>query len=481
MTSAKNRYDCVVVGSGPNGLAAAITLARAGKSVLVIEARETVGGGTRSAELTLPGFIHDVCAAILPLTVASPFFRSIPLADLGVDFIHSGAVLAHPLDNRPAVLLKRSVQETAAALGKDKAAYLRLMSPLVNDWEKICDEFLGPFPIPPHHPFSMLRFGLDALWPAAAFSRSHFRDDPARALFAGMSAHAIQPLENIITNSFALVEGLIGHAIGWPLVRGGTSKLALSLGAYLETLGGEIQTGWEVKTMRELPSANATLFDLTPRQVVRIAGERLPPGYIHRLNHYRYGPGIFKIDYALNAPIPWQDPACASAATVHIGGSLDEIAAAERAVGKGDHPEQPFIILTQQSLFDPSRAPQGKQTAWAYCHVPNGSTVSMLERIEAQIERFAPGFQDCILARHIFTTETMERYNPNYQGGDINGGVQDWAQLFTRPVARWVPYSTPARDLWLCSSSTPPGGGVHGMAGYHAAKAVLKSLHIRIR
>ena len=475
MSPVSYKYDAVVVGSGPNGMAAAITLASAGKSVLVVEAKQTIGGGTRSAELTLPGFLHDVCAAILPLTVASPFFRSIPLSDLGVDFVYSKAELAHPLDNRPAVLLCRSIEETARLLEADRDAYKRIMSPWVKKWEEINEDFLGPFPFPPKHPVTSLLFGLHAVWPATSYSRFQFRHEPARALFAGLSAHAIQPLENVITTSFALVEGMIAHAIGWPLVRGGTHRLSHALGIHFKRLGGEIRTGWEVKDIAELPRAENYLFDVTPRQLVKIAAGRLPMGYCDQLSRYRYGSGVFKVDYALGGPIPWRDPACLNAATVHVGGTLEEIAASERAIQAGDHPLRPYIILAQQSLFDPTRAPEGKHTAWAYCHVPNGSTVSMLDRIERQIERFAPGFRDLVLARHIFNTETIEQYNPNYVGGDINGGLQDWSQLFTRPVARWIPYSTPAKDIFLCSSSTPPGGGVHGMSGFHAAQAVLRS------
>jgi phytoene dehydrogenase-like protein len=472
----KDTYDAVVVGSGPNGLAAAITLAQAGMSVIVFEARDTIGGGTRSAELTLPGFIHDICAAILPLAVASPFLRRLKLERYGLEYIFPPAALAHPLDSGPAVLLEGDVDTTARGLGKDAGAYRRLMRPLVEGWEQIVDEFLGPFPFPPHHPWTDLQFGMQAIWPASSFIRRRFKEERARALFAGLAAHAIQPLEWPATTAFALMEGIIAHKLGWPLVRGGTGKLNQALGAYFLSLGGKIETGRLVESMDDLPPAQTVLFDVTPRQVLRIANKSLPENYVRKLSGYRYGPGIFKIDYALSGPIPWRDAACLRAATVHIGGTFEEIAASERAAWKGLVSDSPFLILAQPGLFDPSRAPAGKQTAWVYCHVPNGSTVDMTVRIERQIERFAPGFRDQIMERHVLNTRDMEQYNPNYIGGDINGGVQDLRQLFTRPVARFVPYSTPDEHIYICSSSTPPGGGVHGMCGFNAAMAVLRKL-----
>jgi phytoene dehydrogenase-like protein len=469
------RYDAVIVGSGPNGLAAAITLAQAGRSVLVLEAENEIGGGTRTAEITLPGFQHDLCSAIHPLGVGSPFFRQLPLQEYGLEWIYPTVQLAHPLDDGSAAALYRSIQATGESLGPDAAAYQRLIAPLVQDWEKILGDFLGPLPLPPRHPVSAARFGLLAILPATSLVNYWLQAPPGRALFAGMAAHAIQPLERPITSAIGLVMDILGHSVGWPLPCGGSQRITLALAGYLHSLGGEIQTGRRITSLQELPPSRAVLLDLTPRQVVQIAGEGLPPGYRRQLQIFRYGPGIFKVDYALSAAIPWTAPQCRLAATVHVGGRFEEVARSERAVWRGEHPEKPFVLLAQQSLFDPSRAPQGKHTAWAYCHVPNGSTFDMYERITAQIERFAPGFRDCILAHAEKNSAEMEAYNPNYVGGDINGGVLDLTQLFTRPAWRLVPYSTPLKGVFLCSSSTPPAGGVHGMCGYHAARAALRA------
>lgn len=464
----------MVVGGGPNGLAAAITLAQAGRKVLLLEGRDTVGGGSRSAALTLPGFTHDVCSAIHPLGLASPFFRQLPLADHGLAWIQPDAPLAHPLDDGTAVVLERSIGATADHLGDDGRRYRRLMGPLAADQPKIVREFLGPLR-PPRHPLALARFGLLAIWPAAVLARTLFKGERARALLAGMAAHSMMRLEQPATAAFGLMLAVLGHAVGWPLAKGGSQRIADALASLLTSLDGEIATGREVTSMEELPAAEAVLCDVTPRQLLSIAGPRLPAGYRRRLQGYRYGPGVFKIDWALDGPIPWRAAACARVATVHLGGTLPEIAASERAVWRGEHADQPFVLLAQPSLFDPGRAPRGKHTAWAYCHVPNGSTFDMTERIEAQVERFAPGFRSRVLERHVMTAVQMEAYNPNYVGGDINGGLQDLRQLFTRPTARLVPYSTPAPGLYLCSSSTPPGGGVHGMCGYFAAQAALRS------
>ncbi|MGH2522070.1 MAG: phytoene desaturase family protein [Anaerolineales bacterium] len=468
-------YDAIVVGSGPNGLAAAITLARAGRSVLVLEAHATVGGGTRSAELTLPGFVHDVCSAIHPLGLSSPFFRALPLAEYGLEWVSPPASLAHPLDDGTAVMVERSVEQTSRALGRDGAAYRKLMSSSVANWDKLAVDLLGPLPLPPRHPIVFARFGLRALWPARGLAKAIFKEERARALFAGMAGHSMMPLDTPLTAAFGITLSLTAHAVGWPMARGGSQKIADALACYFGSLGGEVVTNQPVASIDELPPARAILLDVTPRQLLRLAGHRLPSGYRKRLERYRYGPGVFKVDWALDGPIPWKAAECARAATVHLGGTLDEIAEAERAVWQGKHPERPYILLAQQSLFDSSRAPEGKHTAWAYCHVPNGSTFDMTAPIEAQVERFAPGFRDRILARHTRTATAMELYNPNYVGGDINGGVQDLWQFYTRPAPRLVPYSTPVSGLYLCSSSTPPGGGVHGMCGHWAARAALRA------
>ncbi len=474
--STSSSYDAIVIGSGPNGLAAAITMARAGRSVLVIEANETVGGGCRSKELTLPGFTHDICSAIHPLGLGSPFFRTLPLKEYGLEWIHPPAPLAHPLEDGTAVMLNRSIEETSKGLGIDATAYRKLMEPLAAHWDELADAFLGPLrPSMLAHPFEMARFGLHALIPANLLARLQFKGCRARALFAGVSAHSMLPLEQSPGAAFGLLLALAAHTIGWPFPRGGSQQIANALASYLRSLGGEIVTGTRVDALAMLPKARVILCDVTPRQLLTIAGNRLPKGYMRQLKQYRYGPGVFKIDYALDGPVPWKAGECLRAGTVHVGGTLAEIAASERAVWEGLPPERPFILTAQQSLFDDTRAPDGKQTLWAYCHVPNGSTFDMTERIEAQIERFAPGFRDRILARHVTSPRALEQYNANYIGGDINGGVQDLRQLFTRPTIRPVPYSTPIKGLYICSSSTPPGGGVHGMCGYYAARAALRA------
>jgi phytoene dehydrogenase-like protein len=468
-------YDAVVVGSGPNGLAAAITLARAGRAVLVIEGRDTVGGGMRTAELTLPGFRHDICSAVHPLGVASPFFRSLPLEEHGLRWIQPDAPLAHPLDHGQAIVLDRSLDATAPYLGRDGAAWRRLIEPLAEQWEGILADLLGPLRAP-RHPLPFARFGAGAILPAAVLARTWFRGPRARALFAGLASHSIMPLGKPVTAAYGLMLGLLAHGVGWPMPAGGSQSIADALASYLRSLGGEISTGWWVRSLDELPPASAYLFDITPRDLLRIAGDALPDGYRRSLSRYRYGPGVFKLDYALDGPIPWRNPVVGRGGTVHVGGTLEEIVASERDAWQGRHSPRPFALVVQPSLFDPSRAPSGRHTVWAYCHVPNGSTADMSAAIEGQIERFAPGFRDRILARHAMNAAQLEQYNPNYVGGDINSGVQDLFQHFTRPAVRISPYTTPNPRLFLCSSATPPGGGVHGMCGYWAAQAALRTL-----
>ena len=467
-------YDAVVVGSGPNGLAAAITLAQAGQSVLVLEGKEVIGGGMRTMEFTLPGFHHDVCSAVHPLGVGSPFFRDLSLAEHGLEWVFPDLPLVHLLDDR-AVSLHRSLDETAAGLGRDGEAYRRLFAPLVKQWSALLDVFLGPLGLP-RQPFMMARFGLRAVQPATLLAKRTFDSEEARALFAGMAAHITVPLDQVTTAAGGLMLGLVAHAIGWPFARGGSQSIATALAAHLRALGGEIQTGVWVRSLSDIPPARVILFDVAPRDLLTIAGDALPAGYRHRLAGYRHGQGVFKMDWALSAPVPWRDEAARRAGTIHLGRSTADIVAGERAIWDGRAPDPPYVLFAQPSLFDPTRAPDGAHTAWAYCHVPRGSTVGMTAAIEREIERHAPGFGDCILARHTISAAEYESYNPNYVGGDINAGVQDWRQLFTRPVARLDPYSTPNPRLFLCSAATPPGGGVHGMCGYHAARSALRRL-----
>lgn len=439
--------------------------------MLVLEAKETIGGGTRTAELTLPGFRHDVCSAIHPGITASPFFRS---QDLDLTLVEPPAAVAHPLDDGSAILVRRSLDETAAALGRDGSSYRKLLAPLVQAWPHLEAELLGPVLHRPRHPLALARFGLTGLRSVARTARSRFETEEARALFAGAGAHSMLPLEHAASASFGLGLLLTAHLGGWPFARGGSQSIADALAARLVALRGQIETGQEVKSLTELPSSDLVLCDVTSRQLLQLAGERLPSRYRRRLERFRYGPGVFKIDYALDGPIPWRAPEVGEAATVHIGGFLAEIAESERSAWAGRHSERPFVLLAQQSLFDDTRAPAGKHTVWAYCHVPNGSTVDMRPRIEAQIERFAPGFRERVLACTTHNTRELERENANLVGGDVGGGANNLGQLIARPALRAVPYSTPLPWLYLCSSSTPPGGGVHGMCGRLAARAALR-------
>jgi len=472
-----DRYDAIVVGAGPNGLAAAISLSRAGRSVLVVEARPTIGGGSRTAELTLPGFRHDVCSAIHPLGRGSPVFGELRLARHGLAWIEPPVQLAHPLDDGAAAFVLRDLDATASTLGSDGRAYARLLGPVARDWEVITRRFLGP--IDPlaglRHPGVALRLGWRSIQPARLLAR-RFRTDAARALLAGASAHSMLPLDALASGAFGVSLLASAHAVGWPMPVGGSQAIPDALAAHLAQLGGEIRTGLEIRSLKELPPHRAILFDLTPRQVLAIAGDRLRGAYAAQLRRYRYGPGSFKLDIALDGPIPWRNPRVGEAGTVHLGGRLEEIVASERAVSRGRVPERPFVLLAQQSRFDASRAPGGKHTVWAYCHVPNGSPADMTEPILAQVERFAPGFRERILQVHAMGAHELEAYNPNYIGGDINGGLQSLTQFFTRPAVRLDPYSTPDPGLFICSSSTPPGGGVHGICGWRAARSALRGV-----
>ena len=470
--------DAVVVGSGPNGLAAAIVLAAAGIRTVVREAQPAAGGGLRSEELTLPGFVHDVCSAVHPLALSSPFFRSLPLAAAGLEWVQPPAALSHPLDDGTAAVLEPSLDATATRLGAGGPGWRALHEPFVRAWETFAGDVLAPPIRMPRHPVLMAQFGLKALRSATGIAGTALTGTPARALFAGNAAHSFLPLDAAGTAAFGLLLGVAGHAVGWPIARGGSQRFADALIAHFRSLGGELVTGAPVERIEELDGARAILLDLTPRQVVRIAGHRLPNRYRRALERYRYGAAAFKVDWALDAPVPWRAPECARAATVHLGGTLEEVVASEAAHARGQVHERPFVLFVQPTLFDPSRAPAGKHIAWGYCHVPNGWTGDATELIERQVERFAPGFRDRILARSVIAPAQLEQRNANLVGGDISGGMMDLRQVFARPVARRTPYATPLKGIYLCSASTPPGGGVHGMGGFHAARAALGALGV---
>ena len=472
----KGDYGAVVVGSGPNGLAAAIALARAGVSTLVLEAADTFGGGARTRELTLPGFRHDVCSALHPLALASPFLRALPLGRFGLEWLQPPYPAAHPLDGGDAALLMRGVDDTATALGGDAAAYRRLFAPLTRDWDAIAAMVLGPPRLArlARHPVAGARFGLRALRSARALAEARFKGAGARALFAGVAAHGVTPLEWRASAAAGLLLQTAGHAVGWPMPKGGAQAIADAMAAYLRSLGGEVAAGTRVKSLDELPRSRVVMLDIGPRQLLGIAGDRLPPRRRRRMGAYRYGPGAFKVDWALDGPIPWDAPECADAATVHLGGSLEDIAAAEAAVWRGEAPDAPYVLVAQPTRFDPGRAPPGKHIAWAYCHTPNGCDIDMTDRIERQMERFAPGFRARVLARSVMPPAAMEAYNPNYVGGDIAGGANNLRQLIARPASPIAPYATGIDGAFLCSASTPPGAGVHGMCGYYAAQAALR-------
>ena len=476
----KTEYDVVVVGSGPNGMAAAIAIQQEGLSVLLLEAKPTIGGGLRSAALTLPGFTHDVCSAVHPLAVGSPFFNSLPLSEHGLEFIYPPLSAAHPFDDGTAALLSKSPVETADTLGADANKYLSLMAPMLKDWPAIAPEALGPIGFP-SHPISFGRFGLKAIQSASAVAKK-FSTKQARGLWAGVAGHALQPLTNVASAAIGFVLLAQAHLKGWPIAKGGSQSVAEALSGYFVSIGGSIETNSYIRSLDQLPKHRAVLFDVTPRQLLEIVGHKFSSFYKWQLSNYRYGMGVFKIDWALREPIPFKAGACRRAGTVHLGNTFEEIAKGEQLTWQGKHVDRPFVLLAQQSNFDSSRSPAGRYTAWGYCHVPNGSTKDMTGPIEDQVERFAPGSKETVLARHTMNTQQMQTYNPNYIGGDINGGVIDIRQLFTRPALRSSPYRTSAKGIYICSSSTPPGGGVHGMCGYYAAKRALDDIFkIKIR
>ncbi|WP_324755548.1 NAD(P)/FAD-dependent oxidoreductase [Sphingobacterium thalpophilum] len=466
------KFDAIIIGSGPNGLAAAITFQRQGLSTLLIEGADTVGGGMRTKELTLPGFKHDICSAVHPMAMASPFFRSLPLAGFGLSFVKPHYAAAHPLDKGETGLLYHSLAETVQGLGIDGERYRRLVGPVVEHWEELAPDIMGALSFP-EHPWHLAAFGLHALQPAS-WTVSRFATERGRALWAGMAAHGIQPLSNWTTSAIAIVLSAVGNKYGWQIPVGGSQSIADALLRYYQSLGGELQTGYWVQDIRDLPAHRVLLCDMTPKQLLQLKGLELTAGYRGRLRRYKQGMGVFKVDWALSEKTPFKDVRCQQAATVHLGNSYAEIAENERLSHRGKRVDKPFVLFSQQSAFDPGRAPEGRHTGWAYCHVPNGSSLDYSEAIENQIERFAPGFKDTILAKHTLSPGKLEQYNPNYVGGDINGGIMDITQLYSRPILALNPYRTSAGHVYLCSSSTPPGGGVHGMCGFQAARMALK-------
>lgn len=470
-----NKYDAVIIGSGPNGLSAAITLARAGYKVIIFEAQEKVGGGCRTEQLTLPGFMHDVCSSVHPLAHDSAFFKTVHLDTLGLKWIYPDIAAAHPFDDNSASFINNSFQESAESMKEDASQYEKIIKPLIEDWEKISIDALAPLRIP-QHPFHLFKFGIKGLQSASGFIMRYFEGERARSFFAGMAAHGIQSPDNLFTAAIGIILCVLAHKTGWPFPETGSRKIIDALKDSFCSLGGEVVTNSRITSMSELPGYKVCLFDITPFQLLKIKGLKLPYGYEYQLKKYKYGPGVFKIDYAIQEPIPFKAKECRIAGTIHLGGMSDEIIEAENIVMNGGHPEKPFLLLAQTSLFDKTRSPDGKHTVWVYTHVPNGSSTDMTERIENQIERFAPGFKEIILDKHIMNPADFQNYNENYVGGDINGGLQNWRQLFTRPVISLNPYKVPAEGVYICSSSTPPGGGVHGLCGLYAAQSALKHL-----
>ena len=469
------KYDAIIIGSGPNGLAAGIRLAQEGLSVKIFEKEDTIGGGTRTLELTKPGFHHDICSAIHPLAKASPFLKSLPLEKYGLEWIQPEVPVAHPLDDQPAGALFRSFDKTVSYINeKDKSNYAHSISPFLDKWDDLLTDILAPFSLLPNHPLLMARFGIQALQSAKSFTK-RYKFTQTRALFAGLAAHGIMPFDATATAAIGLVLGMAAHTVGWPYPKGGSHAITKAMASHFKSLGGTIETGTEITSIGDLPPSQTILFNNTPRQIIDIAGKKIPESYTKKLQRYEYGQGVFKIDWALSDPIPWKDELCQKAGTVHVGGTFEEIATSEKESANGQHPENPYVLVAQQSLGDDSRAPGNKHTGWAYCHVPNGSTKDMTDPIIRQIERFAPGFRDCIMETHTMHAQDMQAYNPNYIGGDINGGRADITQLFTRPAGLFDPYHIPKTNMYIASSSTPPGGGVHGMCGYHAAESVLRN------
>jgi len=466
-------YDAVIIGSGPNGLAAAIRLAQEGLAVKVFEKAETVGGGTRTLELTQPGFHHDICSAIHPMAKSSPFLNKLPLEKYGLEWVQPEVPVAHPLDDQPAGALFRSFDKTVAHLQADGPVYKKLAKPFLDSWNDLLPDLLAPFSLLPGHPILMARFGLQAMRSAKAFA-DKFATTKTRALFAGLAGHGIMSFDQPATAAIGLVLGFAAHTVGWPYPKGGSHQITKSMAKYFKSLGGEIETNAPISSLDQLPNSTTVFFNNTPQQIIDIAGLKLSSSYRRKLQKFNYGSGIFKLDFALSEPIPWKDELCRKAGTVHLGGTFEEIAVSEETMANGRHPDKPYVLVAQQSIGDESRAPEGQHTGWAYCHVPNGSTKDMTEPILTQIERFAPGFRDCIIDQHAMNTKAMHSYNPNYIGGDINGGRQDITQLFTRPAGLFDPYHIPDTNMYICSSSTPPGGGVHGMCGYHAAESALR-------
>lgn len=478
--SKSSEYDAVIVGAGPNGLAAAITLAQTGLKTVVFEARREPGGGLSSAELTLPGFVHDICSAIHPMAVHSPFFSKLPLESFGLDWVFPQLSLAHPLENASASYLSTSVSDSAASLGGDAEVYKNLIEPVSRTFPDLLESILGPLLRFPKNSLPLTHFGSRALWSGSTLAKMLFKEEQARTLWAGLAAHSVLPLNAPASSAIALVLGAASHNKGWAFPKGGSAALARALSAYLKSLGGEIVCNSPIQNLSELPMTPIIMFDVGPQQFIKLIDEPLPKNYRVWLESYNYAAGVFKIDYALGGPIPWVDPTCSKAGTIHLGGSLEEIEYSEQAIYAERHSDEPFVILAQQSLFDETRAPEGKHTCWAYCHVPNGSGVDMTEEIERQIERFAPGFKEVVLARRTMTTTQLERFNPNFVGGDVNGGKADLWQLLARPTPQLNPYKTPLEGMYLCSASTPPGGGVHGMCGFHAAKAALNDFSAEV-